>query len=232
MNLKQTAGERAAEFVENGMTIGLGTGSTVYWTIRQIGLQIEKGLQIRAVPTSEATARLAAELNIPLIDFASTAKLDLTIDGADEINPAFDLIKGGGGALLREKLVAAASKKLIIVADESKLVADLGAFPLPIEVVKFAWETTARRLEEIGLKSVLRKKENEVFVTDNGNYILDCGGGKIVEPATLHQQIKLLTGVVETGIFPAMADMLIIASENGVRIMEKSGAEKIRGENK
>lgn len=222
MDLKRAAGERAAEFVSDRMNIGLGTGSTVYWTIRQIGVRIRDGLTIRAVPTSKATAKLANEWKIPLVSLGDVSELDLTIDGADEINPSFDLIKGGGGALLREKLVAAASKRLIIVADESKMVETLGVFPLPVEVVRFGWETTAQRLRNAGFSPNLRKKKSGIFVTDNKNYILDCDCEKISDPVTTHREIKLITGVIETGIFPAMAQTIVVAGKNGVKIIDNN----------
>jgi ribose 5-phosphate isomerase A len=226
MNLKKQAGERAVEFVEDGMIIGMGTGSTVYWTIRRLGELVREGLKIRIVPTSKQTENLALEQHIPLVTFAEVRELNLTIDGADEINPALDLIKGGGGALLREKLVAAASKRLIVVADESKLVSALGSFPLPVEVVPFGWETTMRRIENLELSATLRTLEGKVFITDNGNYILDCRCGKIENPANLHRELKLLTGVVETGLFTGMASIAVIAGADGVRIIEK-GAENL-----
>lgn len=222
VNLKQAAGERAAEYVENGMTIGLGTGSTVYWTIRRLAERVRDGLKIRAIPTSRETENLAAELGISLTSFAEVRELDLTIDGADEISPAFDLIKGGGGALLREKLVAAASRRLIIVADQSKLVSRLGSSPLPVEVAPFGWETVARRVENLGFAAQLRLNEGEPFVTDNGNYILDCVCGTIENPAKLHDDLKLLTGVVETGLFVGMASVVVVAGANGIKIIERS----------
>jgi ribose 5-phosphate isomerase A len=222
MDLKRQAGERAAEFVKHGMTIGLGTGSTVYWTVLRLGVRLREGLKIQAVPTSEQTAKLAIEQNIPLVTFADVRKLDLTIDGADEINPALDLIKGGGGALLREKLVADASKRLVIVADDSKLVNALGLFPLPVEVVSFGWETTARRVENLDLKPKLRMNEGEPFQTDNGNFILDCTGRKIESPAQLHRELKMLTGVIETGLFVGMANVAVIAGAGGIKIIESN----------
>jgi ribose 5-phosphate isomerase A len=224
MNLKQAAGTRAAGYVENGMTIGLGTGSTVFWTIRQLGaMVVNDGLKIQAVPTSKQTEDLARQFGIPLVTFAGVQELDLTIDGADEISPALDLIKGGGGALLREKLVAAASKRLIIVADESKLASVLGSCALPVEVVPFAWETTARRIEKLNLKPTLRICEGKMFVTDNGNYILDCAsGGKIENPAMLHGELKLLTGVIETGLFTGMTSAAVIAGVSGIEIIERT----------
>ena len=226
MNLKQQAGERAVEFVKDGMTIGMGTGSTVYWTIRRLGELVQEGLKIRIVPTSKQTENLAIEQHISLVTFADVRELDLTIDGADEINPELDLIKGGGGALLREKLVATASKQLIVVADQSKVVSRLGTVPLPVEVVPFGWETTIRRIENLKLSATLRIREGKVFITDNGNYILDCHCGKIENPVNLHHQLKLLTGVVETGLFTRMASIAVIASADGVRIIEK-GAKNL-----
>lgn len=225
MNLKQTAGERAAEFVKDGMTVGLGTGSTVYWTIRRLGeLVVKEKLKMRAVPTSLQTENLARKCGIPLVTFADVQELDLTIDGADEISPDLDLIKGGGGALLRERLVAAASRRLI-VADESKLVPALGAFPLPVEVVPFAWETTVHRIENLNLKPALRMREGKPFISDNGNYILDCAsGGKIERPFELHRALKLLPGVIEVGLFVGMANLAVVSGAGGIEIIER-GAE-------
>jgi ribose 5-phosphate isomerase A len=227
MNLKQTAGERAADFVRDEMTIGLGSGSTVYWTIRRLGaMMVDDGLKIRAVPTSRKTEDLAREHGIPLVGLIAVEKLDLTIDGADEISPHLDLIKGAGGALVREKLVAAASKRLIIVADESKLVPALGAAALPVEVVPFGWETTARRIEALELRPTLRTRDGKSFVTDNGNYILDCTGATIEDPAARHRALKLLTGVVETGLFVGMAGSAVVAGAGGIEIIERS-SEKL-----
>src|SRR4029079_13646046 len=172
-SLKKLAGEKATEAIRDGMTIGLGTGSTVYFTSMRVGELVRDGLRVRAIPTSKQTEKLAIENGIELCTFADVQRLDLTIDGADELTPSLDLIKGGGGALLCEKLVAASSDRLIIVADESKCVETLGAFPLPIEVVPFAWQTTARRIENLNIEPHKRKKGNEPFITDNGNYILD-----------------------------------------------------------
>ena len=225
MNLKRQAGERAAEFVHDKMTVGLGTGSTVHWTILRLGVLVREGLTIRAVPTSRQTEKLAVEQKIPLVTFGEGRELDLTIDGADEISPQLDLIKGGGGALLREKLVAAASKRLIVVADESKLAPALGSFPLPVEVVPFGWEITARRVENLNLKQSLRTSDGKPFLTDNGNYILDCDCGKIENPAQLHRELKLLTGVVETGLFVGMADAVIVAGSGGIEIIEKGAQD-------
>lgn len=217
---KIAAGEKAAEYIKDGMTIGLGSGSTVYWTIQKIGQLLSQGLQIKAIPSSTGTERLANEAGIPLTTFSEVKELDLSIDGADEVDPAFQLIKGGGGALVREKFVDAFTKKFIVVVDESKKVPMLGAFPLPVEVIPFGWEMTFRSLADLGCTPVLRKKDNDIFLSDNGNYIIDCHFSKIEHPSTLHHHLKQLLGVVETGLFIDMADVVIVGKENGVEILE------------
>ncbi|PFN05143.1 ribose-5-phosphate isomerase RpiA [Bacillus cereus] len=217
-NLKRKVGKYAADFIKDGMKIGLGTGSTVYWTIQKLGQLISEGLTIQAVATSIETEKLAEQLSIPLISLSDVDYLDLTIDGADEINPDLHVIKGGGGALLREKIVATSSQKLIIIADESKLVKDLGAFPLPIEIVPFAWEKTAKRIQSLGCQTILRIQNNQPFITDNGNIILDCVfQNRIKNPIDTHQQLKMLTGVIETGLFINMVDKAILATEKGIK---------------
>ncbi|CAI8942337.1 MULTISPECIES: ribose 5-phosphate isomerase A [Bacillus] len=220
MNLKRLAGEYAADFIKDGMKIGLGTGSTVYWTIQKLGHLVSEGLTIQAVPTSIETEKLAKQLSIPLISLSEIDSLDLTIDGADEINPDLQLIKGGGGALLREKIVAVSSQKLIIIADESKLVTNLGIFPLPIEIVPFAWEQTAKRIQSFGCQTILRIQNNQPFITDNGNMILDCVfPNQITNPIETHQQLKIVTGVIETGLFINMVNKAIIATEKGIKVL-------------
>lgn len=218
---KKAAGEKAAEFIQDGMTIGLGSGSTVYWLLKKLGELVEQGLTIKGIPTSLGTEDWAKEFNIPLTDFSQVQCLDIAIDGADEIDLNFNLIKGGGGALLREKLVGANAKKLIIIADETKMVTTLGKFPLPVEVVPFGWEVTAKRIAQLGTIPHLRKKEEKVFVTNNGNYILDCQFQSIPNPLVLHNQLKLLLGVVETGLFIGMTDTVIIGGESEVKILNK-----------
>ncbi|MCM3568474.1 ribose-5-phosphate isomerase RpiA [Neobacillus mesonae] len=219
--MKKAAGDKAAEFVQDGMVLGLGTGSTVYWTLKRLGEWVNEGLDIKGIPTSTQTEDWAKEFNIPLTNFSEVQSLDLAIDGADEIDPDFNLIKGGGGALLREKLVAMQAKKVMIIADESKMVSQLGKFPLPVEVVPFGWETTSQRIATLGVTPILRKKEGQTFVSDNGNYILDCPFGSISNPADLHKELKLLSGVVETGLFLGMTDTVIIGGEEDVKIGNK-----------
>lgn len=222
MESKQLAGERAAELVENGMTVGLGTGSTVYWTILRLGERIRQGLSIRAIPTSRQTEALALREGIPLTSFAEVHQLDLTIDGADEVSPALDLIKGGGGALLREKLVAAHSGRLVIVVDAAKLVPVLGAFPLPVEVIPFGWEATVRLIAPLASSARLRLQEGRPLVTDNGNYIVDLSCGAIADPAVLDQRLRQVPGVVETGLFVAMAHQVLVGEPEGVRLLQRA----------
>ncbi|RKN80449.1 ribose-5-phosphate isomerase RpiA [Paenibacillus ginsengarvi] len=216
MESKRIAGEKALEYVQDGMTLGLGTGSTVYWTIVKLAERVKEGLRVRCVSTSNDTERLAASLGITLIGIDRIDELDLTIDGADEADPALNLIKGGGGALLREKMVASISKRLIIVADETKYVDELGKFPLPVEIVTFGWETTMRQLSKAyPCTPVLRMKDNVPFVTDNGHYIADCRFTAIPGPERIHSELNTIPGVVENGLFVHMADTLIIGRSDG-----------------
>lgn len=218
LNFKQLAGEYAANFVKDGMKVGLGTGSTVYWTIQKLGERVKEGLSFQAVPTSKETEVLAKQLNISLISLNDVQSLDLTIDGADEIDANLQLIKGGGGALLREKIVATSSKELIIIADESKLVTHLGTFPLPVEIIPFSWKQTERKIQSLGCQTTLRLKNNETFITDNNNVIIDCiFPHNITNPANLHTQLKMITGVVETGVFVNMTSKAIIGTKNGIK---------------
>ncbi|WP_208590189.1 ribose-5-phosphate isomerase RpiA [Gracilibacillus suaedae] len=222
MDTKQLAGEKAVEYVKDGMQLGLGTGSTVYWTILKLAELVKKGLDIRCVPTSKSTEKIAENLGIPLVSLSAINHLDLTIDGADEVNPNFDLIKGGGGALLREKMVASISQRLLIVIDESKYVSHLGEFSLPVEIVPFGWEMTSKQISRLGCNPRLRTKENSPFVTDNGNYILDCYFEKIQNPSTLNSALNMIPGVVENGLFVHMADTIVIGNRSGnVEILKK-----------
>jgi len=215
--IKKRVGKYAADLVKPGMIIGIGSGSTVYWLIEELGQRVKQGLQITAIPTSIQTSELARKAAIPVADLNDIESLVLTIDGADEIDPKGRLIKGGGGALLQEKIVAAASKELIIIADSYKVVQQLGKFPLPVEVIQFGYKQVEKKIMAAGLcrKISLRKNANEVFVTDHGHYILDCYYEKITDPETLNRALHLIPGVVETGLFVNMANKAIIGYEDG-----------------
>lgn len=215
-NPKKIAGECAADRVAHDMIVGLGTGSTACFAIARLAERIrEEGLRIRCIPTSERSAALARELDIPLTGFAEELRVDVTIDGADEVDPAFNLVKGGGGALLREKLVASASEAEVVVVDEGKLKERLGAFPLPVEVVPFGWQLTQRRLRALGCDARFRSTEQGPFVTDNGNYIVDCSFGEIADPPGLEREIVGVCGVVECGLFTRLATRIIIGKSDG-----------------
>lgn len=212
---KRAAGNYAASLVKDGMNIGLGTGSTAYWAIMKLGEMVAEGLKIKALATSSESEDLARKLNIPITTFAETEYLDLDIDGADEADAHFNLIKGGGGALLREKIIATISKKMVVVADERKCVETLGKFKLPIEVVPFGLEATTRLIRKQAKNIQLRQKNGKTYVTDNGNFILDCDFYPIQNPKALHAELNNLPGVVENGLFIDLAKTLIIGKSNG-----------------
>lgn len=215
-DIKKITGEAAAEIVQTGMTVGIGTGSTAYWLIMALGEKAKAGLDIRCVPTSTHTARLAAEQGIPLTTLNEVSSIDVTIDGADEIDPAGQLIKGGGGALLQEKMVAAASRELVIIADHTKLVTQLGAFSLPVEVIPFGWKQVQQRIETLyRVKGTLRLKEQEPLVTDHGHYILDVPFRQIEDPAFLNMALNTIPGVVDNGLFIDMATQSLIGYPDG-----------------
>jgi ribose 5-phosphate isomerase A len=228
---KRQAAARALDFVEDGMRVGLGTGSTAAHFVRLLAERVAAGLSIRTVATSEATASLARELGIAVGDFDEMPTLDLTVDGADEIDPELRLIKGGGGAQLREKIVAAASAQMIVIADAGKVVKRLGRFPLPIEVVPFGIKATLRRLSEmfadhgLGEKKLIlrRKRDGILFVTDSGNHILDAHLEEIDDPEPLGPAINDVPGVVEHGLFLGIASMAVVAGDEGVTILEPQG---------
>jgi len=216
--LKEEAGIAACNFIKDGMKIGLGTGSTVRYTVIEIGRRIsEDGLNVVGVPTSEATRELALEVGIPLVTLSESGGLDLVIDGADEFDDDFSLIKGGGGALTREKIVAQSSKSMIVVADDRKQVETLGEFDLPVEVLPFEWERTRDRISSICPGEVTLRGGSEPFVTDNDGYILDCSfGPSISEPKSLEMKILSIAGVVEVGLFVDICDAVVLASNGGV----------------
>lgn len=215
---KRAAGRAAAEYVRDGMTVGLGTGSTVRFVLERLAERVRaEGIALRCVPTSLDTERKARTLGLPLVALDELERIDLTIDGADEIDARFDMIKGGGGALLREKVVAALSTREVIVVDRSKVVERLGArFPLPVEVVPFARAVVARRIAALGASPTLRLRDGEVARTDNGNEILDCRfPGGIADAGALERRLDEIPGVVESGLFIGLAHVLVIGSDEG-----------------
>jgi len=221
MNCKRRAGEKAVEFIQDGMIIGLGTGSTVYHTIAKLSEKVKEGLNIKAVSTSSSTTKLTQQFGISVIPFDKVDYIDLTIDGADEVDSLLNGIKGGGGALLYEKLVATSSNKVIWVVDENKTVELLGKFPLPIEVVPFAYHQVLNKLKELKLNPVIRRKNRDYYITDGQHYIIDLFIQKIENPYALEKMIKLIPGVVDTGLFLNIADTIIIGRENTVEIISK-----------
>lgn len=221
--MKEAAAEAAAAQLHDGMIVGLGTGTTAAFAIDAIGKRVAQGLKIIGVPTSERTMEQATALGIPLAPVERYEWIDVTIDGADEVElGTLNLIKGRGGALLREKIVASSTKKLIIIVDDSKLVTRLGSHdPIPVEVVSFGWETTEHRLRRIGGNPVLRRTaDGDIFVTDGGHYILDCKFGLVAEAADTERKLNDTVGVVEHGMFLGMTGMVMIGGESGVRILE------------
>lgn len=216
MNAKQLAAEKAVDFLDDGMTIGLGTGSTAYWAIEKIGEKVVKnGWKIKAVATSIRSEEQALTLGIPIVNFSSIHTIDVTIDGADEVDGCLQLIKGGGGALLREKIVATNSRQMIVVADESKFVKTLGKFPLPVEVIHFGWERTFEKLQSLGCLAKRRMNGTEPYLTDNGNFIVDCSFEEIKNAPELHASVNAITGVVDNGLFIKIATKLILGFNDG-----------------
>lgn len=222
---KQIAAAAAVEFVENKMIVGLGTGSTSEFAIRLLAGKVKDGLKIVGVPSSITTEKLARRLKIPLVsDFGVITKIDVTIDGADEVDPQLNLIKGGGGALTREKIIASRSERVIIIVDEKKLVKRLGKFAVPVEVVPFGWRSTMEILRSFGARTKLREKaRGGSFQTDNGNYLIDCAFNKIKNPPQLAEQLKSIVGVVEVGLFIGRADLVLVGRSHG-RVEEKWAA--------
>lgn len=221
-DLKRRAAEAALAHVQDGMRLGLGTGSTAAQFVTLLGKRVADGLKVTGVPTSEATAELARRVGVPTATLEEMPELDLDVDGADEIGPGLALIKGGGGALLREKIVANASRRVLVIADSAKQVSELGAFPLPVEVVEFGLTATLLAIEraaiELGLSGAidLRRRGGEAFVTDSGHRILDASFGRIPDPEVLAHRLAEIPGVVEHGLFLGFADLALIASPDGV----------------
>lgn len=229
-SLKIEAARAALAYVEDGMRLGIGTGSTADEFIRLLALRVADGFSVVGVATSERTQALCDELGIPTSTLEETPHLDLTVDGADEVGPELALVKGGGGALLREKIVAAASDKMVVIADKSKLVDQLGAFPLPIEVNRFGLAATVAAIgkaaDDLGLAGPLelRQREGKPFVTDGGHFIVDASFGRIPQPRALSAALHGIPGVVEHGIFLDLAKVAVIAGSSGIEILDAPGA--------
>jgi ribose 5-phosphate isomerase A len=227
---KRAAAAKALEYVEPGMKIGLGTGSTAAHFVDLLGAKVKAGLDVVCVPTSEATAVQARALGIPLTTLDDEPVLDLTVDGADEIDGDLRLVKGGGGALLREKIVAVSSDRLIIIADASKRVKAMGAFPIPVEVVRFGLGSTRQMIEalagDIGCEGAITLRtgaDGQPFITDSGNVILDCAFGPLGDPEMLDDVLRAIPGVVENGLFIGICDTAILAGPDGVEVIEAAG---------
>jgi ribose 5-phosphate isomerase A len=220
---KEAAARASLRFVKDSQVVGIGTGSTVAHFIRLLGEQVKKGLRIRGIPTSDRSRELAVGLGIPLTTLDECQEIDVTVDGADEVDPELRLIKGGGGALLREKIVASASKQLVIIVDETKQVPVLGKFPLPVEVIKFAQAVIKKRIEALGAKVSMRQTaDGKPYLTDENNYILDCRFGQIQDPDKLARQLSDMPGVVEHGLFIGLASVVLVAG--GREIVELRAA--------
>jgi ribose 5-phosphate isomerase A len=214
---KEAAALWSLRFVEDGQVVGLGTGSTAAHFIRLLGDRVKNGLRVRGIPTSVRSEEMARSLGIPLTTLDEVQQIDVTVDGADEVDPQLRLIKGGGGALLREKIVASATRQLVIVADASKQVETLGKFPLPIEVIKFSQALVTKRITNLGAKVQLREKDDgKPYLTDENNYILDCHFGQISDPERVARELSDMPGVVEHGLFIRMASVVLIANEGEV----------------
>ncbi len=222
---KLAAARHALTFIQPEMIVGLGSGSTATLFIEQLGERVKQGLSIRGIATSISSEKLARQLSIPIIDFTQTPSIDVAVDGADEVAPGLSLIKGGGGNLLREKIVASAAKRFIIVVDASKIVHQLGAFPLPIEVIQMAAPLVAPRLRALGLEPKIRQARDGSgpYITDEGNYILDCHSSGLKDPLTLASELDRIVGLVEHGLFLGMAERVIIA--DGEQVKERTAAD-------
>ncbi|HBR58861.1 MAG: ribose-5-phosphate isomerase RpiA [SAR324 cluster bacterium] len=218
---KQRAAEAAVEYVKDGMIVGLGTGSTTEFAVKKLGERVRDGLAIRGIPTSDVTKVQAEEEGIPLIDFSETMYIDLTIDGADEIDINLNMIKGGGAALLREKIVASASKEEIIIVSHEKFVKQLGSFPLPVEVIPFGWQVIFNQLETLGGSPDLRLKQGQPLLTDQGNYIIDCRFRQIIDASQLEQRLNMIPGVVENGLFTGLCTRMIMAEGEKIVVKER-----------
>ncbi|NSB15029.1 ribose-5-phosphate isomerase RpiA [Clostridium beijerinckii] len=230
MDQKRVAGEKSTEYIKDGMILGLGTGSTAYYMIKKVGELIKNGMKIKAVATSKSTESLARELKIPLLSIDEVDRIDLAIDGVDEIDNEFNAIKGGGGALFREKIVASLANEVIWIMDESKLVDGIGEFPLPVEILPYGYKHVIKELQDYSLNPKIRMKEEEIFVTDNGNYIVDLHIGKPMNINDVYNKVNRITGVLETGLFINMCNRIIIGTNSGAKIINNSNSQNVKME--
>lgn len=220
MEQKKIAGYKAAEYIEDGMTLGLGTGSTAFYMVERVGQLVANGMKLQAVATSAATEKQAKELGIPLLSINDVDHIDLAIDGVDEIDGEFNAIKGGGGALFREKIVATLANRVIWIMDESKLVKSIGNFHLPVEILPYGYTQVLKTMEKLDLKPVLRVRDGKTFVTDNGNYIADLHLGAPMNIADVKEKLSGIVGVLETGLFLNMCEKIVVGTDNGARVIE------------
>lgn len=222
MEEKRIAALKAAEYIESNMVVGLGTGSTAFYLIEKVGEMVSKGLKLKAVATSQSTTKLAEEHGISLVAIDEVDKIDLAIDGVDEIDSNFNAIKGGGGALFREKMVANLAHRVIWIMDSSKVVDSIGAFPLPVEIIPYGHRHIIKKLEDLSLNPVLRINNESPFITDNFNYIVDLQLEKGFDIAAVSEKLQSVTGVLETGLFLNQCERIIIGTSNGARIVENN----------
>lgn len=220
MEQKRIAEQKATEYIKDGMILGLGTGSTAYYMIKKVGELVQNGMNLKAVATSKSTENLAKKLHIPLVQIDEIDRIDLCIDGVDEIDKYFNAIKGGGGALFREKIVANLADEVIWIMDDSKLVDSIGAFPLPIEVLPYRYTQVIRKLKEYSFNPIIRMKDGNVFITDNGNYIVDLHIGNPMDINDVYNKVNEITGLLEIGLFINMCKRIIVGTDSGTKVIE------------
>ena len=232
MDKKKIAGEKAAEYVKDGMTLGLGTGSTAFHAVNAVVELVKKGMKLQAVPTSRATEAQARELGIPLLTIDEVDHIDLAIDGVDEIDPAFNAIKGGGGALYREKVVATLADEVVWIMDDSKLVEHIGAFHLPVDIAQYGSKQAMAKMAGYGWNPVLRVRDGKTFVTDNGNFIADLHLGAGFDIEDVYSKLSGMLGVLEHGLFLNMCKRIIVGTDEGVQVTENPAKKKRRNSEK
>ncbi|MBU5316232.1 ribose-5-phosphate isomerase RpiA [Clostridium bornimense] len=222
MEKKRIAGQKSTEYIKDGMILGLGTGSTAYYMIKEVGAMVQGGMNLKAVATSKSTENLAKEFKIPLVPIDKVDRIDLAIDGVDEIDKEFNAIKGGGGALFREKIVDSLAKEVIWIMDDSKLVDRIGKFPLPVEILPYGYKHVIRKLESYSLNPVIRIQDDKFFITDNGNYIVDLYIGNPININEFYSKVNVITGVLETGLFINTCNRIIVGTDTGVKVIENT----------